>query len=120
VGEYNVVITKFLDYQCAADVVPVLVKNGGGFLMAAIALNYGAATRFLKFWDSVGAPIVGTDRPFFAQGVNTLAPATIASSNSFAGIPFVNGLWTVVTVNFIFTDATAPGAGEVNTRILYR
>ena len=78
--------------------------------------NTSAGWRWLKIFNKVSAPVVGTDTPWFTVGV---PPGQTVSVNCGVGLRPSTGLAYAITGNPADNDATAIAAGDVALCINY-
>ncbi len=102
-----------------ADVNAAVAKAGPGLLFDIIVSNTNAAGRYLKLYDKLAAPTVGTDTPImtiFCPPGQTIS----VDVGGDRGLRFANGLGIGITVLGTDADATAVAAGEIIIHLLYR
>lgn len=77
------------------DEVPILVYMGAVSLVSFITINPNGSSKFLKIFDTVAAPIIGT------TPAKLVFPITSNFLNSTIDLPrpvkFVNGIWIAAT-----------------------
>lgn len=100
----------------AANTTPILVKQQGGNLTGLVAINTNAAIRYLKFYDSSDAAVVGTTVPVITIQLPASSQTTLLPMD---GIAFRQSLYLAFTVNVADTDNTAVGAGDVIMTVFY-
>lgn len=83
-------------------------------LYSATFNNDGAASRYIKLYDSAAAPTVGVSVPTMVFEVLAHDSKNFVFDN---GIRFLSGIAFAVTANEAATDATAIGAGEVTLNL---
>ena len=86
------------------------IKTADGMLYGFWAFNAGTAIRYLKFYESMNQPIVGTSRVKIPMGVPVGSGAVMMSA---VGIPFHNGIWAAATTGMADSDTAAPSASEI-------
>lgn len=108
--------SKKLKRTSTADTNLTTVQGLGGNLRGVIANNTNAAARFLKFYDSADAVVVGTTVPVITV---TLAPTALTTIFPTDGINFKLGIVMALTTGIADTDNTAVGAGDVILTVLF-
>jgi len=92
------------------------VKNSAGQIYGYYLGNTSASPRYIKLYDKVTAPTVGTDTPL----ITIFLPAGAAANESFGnGIAFVNGIGIAATQLVADSDTTAPAANDVISNLFY-
>ena len=95
----------------------LLIKGGPGIVYGYYISNVAAATRFVKFYNKVTAPTVGTDTPL----LTICLPASSAANVYFGpGIGFGLGIGIGATQLVADADATAPAANDVVVNVFYK
>jgi hypothetical protein len=96
------------------------IKAAPGQLGSLTAFNTSAQAEWVKFYDSLLAPTVGTTAPIETIGIPTAASVGgVAFSWGDAGIKFVNGLWMATTLLKDRTDASIVGAGDMAINVAF-
>lgn len=94
-----------------------LVKGSAGSVFTVVATNNGAAVAFLKLYNKVTAPTVGTDVPLLVVSVPANGvPVTIDSA---LGMRFTAGIGFGITNLIADSDTTAVAANQVKVKIDY-
>jgi hypothetical protein len=75
--------------------------------------NTNAAGRYLKFYDSAAAPVVGTTTPI----MTIYLPPTTTIPLEAGPLYFANGIWIAATNLVADSDTTAPSANDVIVNI---
>lgn len=101
------------------SVAPFQIATGSGAVRGIRTFNINTAPRYLKFYDSVAAPTVGTTPPLDVVGIPGNTSGGGNNSSTPIGPAYQNGLWAVVTTGILDSDTTAPTASQVLTTILY-
>lgn len=95
----------------AATTNALLIKSTAGTLFGITANNTNAAARYLKLYNKVSAPVVGTDVPVLTV---VIPPTSTLSLNLGAmGVRFGTGIAAAITGAIGDADATAIAAAEV-------
>lgn len=95
----------------------VLIKAGVAKLHGYYIFNNAATVRYVKFYNKVSAPTVGTDVPVLTIGI----PAGAGANVEFGGgVRFPLGLGIGATTGVADADTAAPSANDVVVNILYR
>lgn len=104
--------------SAAATTNGTLVKAGPGDVYCVIATNTTASVKYLKLYNKLTAPTVGTDVPFM-----TIA---LPVSNAPSVIPLPMGVYFNLGIGFALTgaaansDTTALASGDVvGVNVLY-
>lgn len=102
-----------------ANATAVQVKSVPGKIIGIRTFNIAAAPAYLKLFDSLAGPTVGTTVPSDRVGIP--GSTTGAGNNSFPtdGWIFQNGLWVVVTTGITDDDTGAPSASNVLVTIFF-
>jgi len=87
---------------------PTLAKAGPGTLKHINCVNAAATVRYIKFYDKVTAPTVGTDTPVLTVAV----PATSAFRLTLAH-QFAVGIGYGIVTGAADNDTTAPTAADI-------
>lgn len=95
----------------AANTNPVSIKAGAGQVFEVSVFNSTASTIYVRLYNKVSAPTVGTDIPIVVIPVTTGALANIAFGQ--LGKRFSTGIALAVTGASGNTDATAVSAGAL-------
>ncbi len=96
-----------------------VVKSEKGTLYSLVAIGLTADVRFLKFYNSSTAPIVGTDVPVLTIPIpSNVQGAGVAISFPF-GIGFSTGISFAITSGSADADTGAIGAGDVIINLTY-
>ena len=104
----------------------VLVKTGQAKVGALLITNSNASPRYLRLYDSAGAPVVGTTVPVMCIALpGALGPQWIpfkdaGQNEEEGGVRFVNGLGIACTTSYADTDTGNPSNGDVQVNLLYR
>lgn len=105
-----------LKVTSAANTTPIRVKQQGGNLRGFAAINTNAAIRYLKFYDSPSAVVVGTTVPVLTIQLPASSMTTLLPTD---GVSFSQSLDLAFTVNVADNDNTAVGAGDVIMTVFY-
>lgn len=94
-----------------------LIKAGQSCVFGYFIANNAASVRYLKFYDKVSAPTVGTDTPLLTIPL----PANSAANFYLGpGIQFTSGVGIGATNLIADSDTTAPTANDVVVNIFYK
>jgi len=94
-----------------------LIKAGGGNVFGYFIANNAATVRYVKFYDKLTAPTVGTDTPLLTLPI----PASSAANYYLGpGVQFSAGIGIGATTLVADSDATAPTANDVVVNIFYK
>lgn len=93
-----------------------LVKAGEGSVFGGFVSNLTASAKFLKFYDKVSAPTVGTDA--ILMTISIPANSTVPL-NTYGGIRFSVGVGYGITGAIGDSDTTALAANDVVINLLY-
>lgn len=101
----------------AASTNSTLVLAAPGRVHAINGTNGSGTDRYLKLYDQITAPVVGTDIPVETY----LLPAGSAWSFNFGdrGVLFADGIAYAITALLPDADTTAIGAGDVVAQLHY-
>ena len=94
-----------------------LIKGAAGCVFGYYIANAAAATRFVKFYNKLTAPTVGTDTPLLTIPLPAGAAANVYMG---PGIQFSLGIGIGATQLVADSDTTAPAANDVVVNIIYR
>jgi hypothetical protein len=95
----------------------VLIKGGAGTVFGWYLANNAASSRFVKFYNKLTAPTVGTDTPLLTIAL----PASSAANVYFGpGIAFSLGIGIGAVQLVADSDTTAPAANDVVVNVFYR
>jgi hypothetical protein len=86
------------------NITPTLIVLGSLNLYGYNIYNLNAYSIYLKFYDSVASPTVGSDIPTLNVQVPALGSVVLFGSDALAN--FSTGLWIAATKNYIYTDTT--------------
>ena len=90
------------------------VKTCGGLLKGWNILNTNAAARYVKLYDTMAPPTVGTDAPALTIQI----PATSSDNLSTPdGWKFDKGIYFATTTGVADSDTAAVGAGDLIIQI---
>jgi hypothetical protein len=101
----------------AADTNAALIRAGVVKLAGYMIYNTNAAARYVKFYNKVSEPVVGTDVP-----VLTIAIPPNSAAEIFIGEPGINfdlGLGIGIVTGAADANTTAPSAADVVVNALY-
>lgn len=103
--------------SAAASTNGTSAKATPGLLFSAIGYNAAASARYLKFYNKVSSPTVGTDTPL----MTIYLPATTSFALDFAdGVHFTNGIAYALTTGSADNDTGALTAADVlGLNVLY-
>lgn len=93
------------------------VKASTGKLYSIIATNTNASPRYLRFYNTAGAPTVGTTAVYFAMA---LPGGGGVSFDVSGGVAFSTGIAISLTGAAIDTDTTAIAVNEVKLTLIYQ
>lgn len=99
------------------DETGVLIKGGPGQIYGYEIYNASAAARYVKIYDKLTAPSVGTTTPVITIGLATLTARTLAIPQ---GIPFTLGIGIGATTGVADSDTGAPGTNDIVLTIYYK
>lgn len=99
----------------------VSCKAAAGVLYGISAMNINAAVRYLKIFNTVGAPTCGTDVPV----ITVMIPGNTAGSGVVipippTGISFATGIGICMTTGIADNDNTNVAANEILTHLFYK
>lgn len=106
---YKANLTAFLD-TCAGSTNATNVSAAATEVFSVSAYNAAATVRYVKFYNKVSAPTVGTDVPVF---VLAIAPSSFAQINWAKGIYLSLGLGYGIVTGAANANVTAPTANDV-------
>lgn len=86
-----------------------VAKDNRAKLFRTTGLNAAASTRYLKFYDKLTSPAVGTDTPKLTVAL----PASTAFSIDFGGLIFSNGLSYALVTGSADSDNTSVTAADI-------
>lgn len=98
---------------------PAQIKAAPGRILGIRTFNIGANSAYLKLYDSVAAPTVGTTAPLDVIGIPGNADGGGNNDKCIQGRKFANGLWVAVTTGITDADTTAPTANQILVTIDY-
>jgi hypothetical protein len=103
---------------------PVRVKAGGGQIYGWHLLNLATTPRYVRLFDSLAAPTMGTTLASIVLGLpaNSSAGSGAGACMSFSdtwAFQFVNGIWVAVTAALPDNDNTAGSAGDVLVNLFW-
>ncbi len=99
------------------DEVGQLVKAAPGSMYGYHIMNAAVAARYVKLYDKLTAPTVGTDVPV----LTLLIPASGSLSAQFeAGIWFTLGIGAGAVTAVADNSTAAPSANDVVVNLFYR
>lgn len=101
----------------AADTNAVLIAAGQKKLAGYDIHNNAASARFVKLYNKVTAPVVGTDVPVLVIGVPANSAARLIFEDD--GINFSAGLGIGIVTGITDASTVAPTANDVVVNILY-
>lgn len=97
--------------------VPALVQTAAsqGTVIGYRFINLNTGIVYVKFYDKVTAPTVGTDVPIaiipvFASGVTEMELGSVAHKHYIPREFFKLGVWIAATTGILDSDNTAPAA----------
>lgn len=93
------------------------IKSSAGQLYGYYISNRSTAERFVKVYNTSGAPTVGTDVPFMTL---PLAAGAAANVSFGGGISFGTGIGIAATTGIADNDTAAPSANDVVVNIFYK
>jgi hypothetical protein len=99
------------------DETGIQIKGSPGLVFCITAINLVAADRFLKLYNIVAAPTVGTTVPVITIPLPENVPITISVA---AGIEFDTGIGIGCTTGVADADTGAPGANDVIVNVFYK
>ena len=108
--------SKKFRLNSAASTNLTKIQDMGANMRGILAINTNAAARFLKFYDSVDPPTVGTTVPALTVQMPATAMTQLFPTDAVA---WKNALWIATTVNAADSDATAVGAGDLLVSVFY-
>jgi hypothetical protein len=100
----------------AATTNPTVVKASSGQVYTYMAFNNGAAWAYLKLFDKIAAPTIGTDVPRLTIGLPPNGGANLTVAN---GIAFAAGIGFGITAGAADADASAVALNQVVVNLLY-
>lgn len=95
-----------------------LIKGAQTLLYGLLCHNVNAAVRYLKLYDKVTAPTIGTDTPVFTIPIP--ASGGFVQFNPSEPIEFANGLGFGIVTGGADSDNTAVAANEQFVTFWYR
>lgn len=101
----------------AATTNSTVVKAGPGRLFGWYIYNANAAVRYLKLYDKLAAPAVGTDAPVLTIPI---PPGAAANVGFPQGITFARGIGLALTTGVADADTAAVAANELVVNLFYR
>lgn len=101
----------------AATTNSTVVKNASGTVYTYMLFNTGSSMAFVKLYDKVAAPAVGTDTPRLTVGVPAGGGANLTVQQ---GISFAAGIGFAITANAADNDASAVALNQVVVNLLYQ
>lgn len=107
----------------AVNITPIKVGTGSAMLLAWRLINQNVGQVYLKLYDSIAAPVIGTAVPvaiipIFAGGVSETG---LKSSLNAGFVPhefFQNFMWIAATTGILDTDSTAPSV-NIDVQLKY-
>jgi hypothetical protein len=96
--------------SAAASTNPTSVKATPGDVILITGYNAAAAGRWLKLYDKIAAPVVGTDVPVWTEYLPPTAKFSIAFGG---GLPFAAGIALALTTGPADGDVGALAAADV-------
>lgn len=93
-----------------------LIKSKAATVYGWFLSNQNAATRYIKLYNQVGSPTVGTDVPFMTIAIPGGASANMAFDT---GVAFGAGLAIAMTTGNTDADTGAVAANDVIVNIFY-
>lgn len=105
-----------LQLNSAATTNATLVKAGVCKVRQVILLNASAGIKYVRFYDKVTAPVVGTDTPVFVLAIPATSSKELILPDD-SGLLFKLGLGISITGAAALLDATAVAAGDVQAYI---
>lgn len=95
--------------SAAGSVNATLVRAGPGRVHFINGLNAAAAVRYLKLYDTLIAPVVGTDTPFVTLAI----PASVPFQFNLGGLFFTNGIGYGLVTGAADNSAVAVTAADI-------
>jgi hypothetical protein len=94
-------------------------NSTGGQLEWIWITNASSGWRYVKFYDAVTVPSVGTDTPVLTMGI---PPGGGGNSSDImrSSIIFANGIWVAATTAAPDADTGNPSANDVVANLVYR
>ena len=101
--------------------VDVDESGDAGVLAAAKLVGYhifnaSAGSRYVKLYNTAGAPVVGTDTPLVTIGLGTLDSVSVLG---MAPIYFSSGIGVGATTGAADGDTGAPGGNDIVLSLYY-
>ena len=100
----------------ASSTNATIVKNSAGAVYQIIASNINTSTRYLKMYDTVSAPVVGTDTPIMTI---VIAANSLWSQTFSTPLQFTSGVAYAMTGGAADTDTTAITANDIHGILIY-
>lgn len=101
----------------AATTNAVVARAIGATLWNLVAFNSGASTAYVKLYNSVAAPTVGTTVPIVVLSIPAGTTASLPAST--CGYRFSSGIALSIQGGAADADATAVAAGQVKVHLNY-
>lgn len=98
--------------QASTNLKPV--KQYGANLKGGLLINTNAAARYVKLYESVDAPTVGTTTPAITIEVPASSQVPLTWSD---GINFSETMWVATTTGVADSDTGAVGAGDLYVQL---
>jgi len=99
------------------DETGISVKGSAGQIYGWFMHNKAASTLYVKFYNSSGAPTVGTDTPILTIPIPAGASANV---EFLGGIACSSGIGIGCTTGVADNDTGAPGANEMIVNVFYK
>ena len=99
------------------DETGVLVAGGEHNIYGFIVTNNNAAKLFLKFYNKLTAPAVGTDTPL---ATIQIGPGVVVPYSITQGWHFTLGIGVGATTGVADNNTGAPGTNDIILTILYK
>lgn len=110
-------MSKPVNVVAAATTNSTLVKAGRGRVTGLVLTNaHASAIRYVKLYNKVTAPTVGTDTPVMTVAIPAASAINVELGR---GIEFSAGIGFGITGAAAVADTTAVVAGDVVGTILY-
>ena len=90
------------------------VKQYGANLKGCLLINTNAAARYVKLYESVDAPTIGTTTPAITIEVPASSQVPLTWSD---GINFSETMWVATTTGVADSDTGAVGAGDLYVQL---
>jgi len=103
----------------AASTNATSVKASAGQVYTVYAHNINAAVRYLKLYNKVSAPTVGTDTPLMTLPIpGNVSGAGVVLDTGGMGIAFGTGIALAITTGVADSDTGAVAANEIVINLL--